>query len=208
MGWTRKPLMRALALVASAALVITHWDERGAWFWLGVSLLVLNVAGILTTRSLAGHAEPPIASPWPDPRVDDQPEIGKSHRLVEFLSSPGVAEAFAQGPQIWRQVSYHEHAQVEPTTAHELAAFVWLEHDEGWAIDLGDEIKPYVDLDIEDADDPAIIVLKSHPAVADAFHGEREVYRVEERRPIGPDEFAELAARALVSHHMHAATGA
>ena len=96
--------------------------------------------------------------------------------------------------------------QFEPTTAEELAAFVWIEHDEEWAIGLGDEIKPYVDLDIDEADDPVISVLKNHPAVREAFHEDREVYRIEQRRPISTDEFAELAARALVSHHSHAAS--
>ena len=36
------------------------------------------------------------------------------------------------------------------------------------------------------------------------YTGYAEVYRVEQRRPIGTEEFAELAARALVSHHLHA----
>lgn len=97
-------------------------------------------------------------------------------------------------------MSYVYDTQLEPTTAEELAAFVWIENDEGWAIGLGDEVKPYVDLDIDEADDPVTHVLENHPAVEDAFHEDREVYRIEQRRPISTEEFAELAARALVSH--------
>ena len=82
---------------------------------------------------------------------------------------------------------------------------MWIENDEGWAIGLGDEVKPYVDLDIDETHDPLISVLKAHPAVEEAFHEDREVYRVEQRQPLSTEEFAALAARALVSHHVHVA---
>lgn len=199
--------MRVLALAALVALVLVHSDERDAWFWVGAALVVLNVGGFLATRSRAGRDERSTASHWSNGQpVDSQREDGQSHCLDEFLSLPGVAAAFGAGPQLWRQVSYLDDTQFEPTTAEELAAFVWIEHDEGWAIGLGDEIKPYVDLDIDEADDPVISVLKNHPAVREALHEDREVYRIEQRRPISTEEFAELAARALVSHHSHAAS--
>jgi hypothetical protein len=88
---------------------------------------------------------------------------------------PGVAAAFAAGPPLWRQVSYLDDTRFEPTTAAELAAFVWIENDQGWAIGLGDEVKPYVDLDMDEAHDPVIGVLENHPAVGEAFHEDREV---------------------------------
>jgi hypothetical protein len=199
--------MRSLAMAASLALVVVHWDERGAWFWVGLALVVLNVSGFLTTRSRADRGERSTASHWPDDlALDDEREGGQSHRLDDLLSLPGVAAAFATGPRLWRQVSYLDDTQFEATTAEELAAFVWIENDEGWTIGLGDEVKPYVDLDIDEAVDPVITVLKNHSAVSDAFHQDREVYRIEQRRPISTEEFAEIAARALVTHHMHAAT--
>jgi hypothetical protein len=199
--------MRSLALAASVALVVIHRDERGAWFWVGLALVVLNVGGFLTTSSRADRGERSTASHCPgDLALDSACEGRQSHRLDELLSLPVVAAAFATGPRLWRQVSYLDDTQFEPTTAEELAAFVWIENDEGWAIGLGDELKPYVDLDIDEAVDPVITVLKNHPAVSDAFHEDREVYRIEQRRPISTEEFAELAAWALVSHHMHAAT--
>jgi hypothetical protein len=184
--------MRSIALMASVGLILIHRDERGPWFWVGVALLVLNLLGFLTTRSQAaarGGAR----------------EDARSHRLEELLFLPGVAAAFASGPELWRQVSYLDDTRFEPTTAAELAAFVWIEDDQGWTIGLGDEVKPYVDLDIDEADDPVISVLEAHPAVKEAAHEDREVYRVEQRQPIGTEEFAELAARALVSHHVQAA---
>ena len=193
MEWTRSPLMRTIAVTASVALILIHRDERGAWFWVGVALLVLNLLGFLAARSRGARGG------------DGEREDARSHRLEELLSLPGVAAAFAAGPELWRQVSYLDDTQFEPTTAAELAAFVWIEDDQGWTIGLGDEVKPYVDLDIDEADDPVIRVLEAHPAVAEAVHEDRELYRIEQRQPISTEEFAELAARALVSHHVQAA---
>lgn len=207
MEWTRSWWMRTIAMAASVGLVVTHWDERDLWFWVGVALLVLNVTGLLTAGSRARRDREQLRaaeSLGVGPLVRG-PEDGESRCLAELLSVPGVAAAFAAGPQAWRQVSYLDDPPLGPTSAEELAAFVWIEHDEGWEIGLGDEVKPYLDLDLEESEDPIIEVLKAHAAVQDAYHEDREVYRVEERRPIGVEEFAELTARALVSHHVHAA---
>jgi hypothetical protein len=195
MEWTRSPLMRALALAASVSLVVVHWDDRGRWFWVGVALTVLNVLGILGARARAAGA--------PERPQEEVPDEGRSYRLDELLSVPGVAAALSTGPQVWQQVSYLDDP-LEPMPVEELVHYVWLERDHGWAIGLGDEMKPYLDLDLPEEDDPIVRVLEEHPAVDDAYHEDREVYRVEHRRPIAPEEFAELAARALVSHHVHA----
>lgn len=42
--------MRLIALMASVALVVIHWDRETAWFWVGAGLVALNVAGLLITR--------------------------------------------------------------------------------------------------------------------------------------------------------------
>ena len=182
--------MRAIALAASVGLVVIHWDTRGAWFWVGVALVVLNVAGLATrSRTVAAPAQ----------------EEGGSYRLAELLFVPGVAAALATGPELWRQVSYLDDPPLEPMPARELAAYVWVADHGDWTIGLGDELKPYLDLDLDEAEDPVIGVLRAHPAVADAWHEDREVYRVETRRRISTEDFAELAARALVSHHVHVA---
>jgi hypothetical protein len=162
----------------------------------GVALVVLNLVGLLVrrTRSAGGELS-----------ADHGPEDGESYRLADLLAVPGVAAALAAGPSQWRQVSYLDDDQFEPSTAAELAAYVWIEHDDGWAIGLGDEVKPYLDLDVDEADDPVIAVLQTHPAVGEAYHEDREVYRVEQRQPISAEEFAALAAHALVSHHVRAA---
>lgn len=200
MEWTRSPLMRAIALTASIALVVVHWEDRGTWFWVGVALTVLNLLGIWSAKARADRPDRPAGRP----QHDD--EEGGSPRLVELLSLPGVAAALAEGPPLWQQVSYLDDPMgpLEPMPVEELAEYIWLERDHGWAIGLGDELKPYLDLDVPEEDDPVVAVLKSHPAVADAYHEDREVYRVEQRGPISTEEFAELAARALVSHHVDA----
>jgi hypothetical protein len=202
MEWTRSPLMRALALAASVGLVVVHWDDRGRWFWIGVALTVLNLLGIWSAKARAGRPDRPDRPG--DPEAVDE-ESG-SHRLVELLSLPGVAAALAEGPPVWQQVSYLDDplGPLEPMPVEELAEYIWLERDHGWAIGLGDELKPYLDLDVPEEEDPVVAVLKSHPAVEDAYHEDREVYRVEQRGPISTEELAELAARALVSHHVDA----
>lgn len=200
--------MRLIALTASVALVAVHWDRKGAWFWVGVGLVALNVAGILSTRwrsaTLEGRGSPRVPSPAGSP-LDHGDGGGRSHRLDEWLSLPGVAAAFAAGPELWRQVSHVGDDQFGPMTAREVAHFVWIEEDQGWVIGLDDEVKPYLDLDVDEADDPIIRVLKAHPSVEDAFHEDREVYRLEHREPLSTEELAVLVARALVAHHVHAA---
>lgn len=184
----RSPLMRAVAVAAALLLVLTHWQERDGWFWAGLVLAALNLLALWRSRSAV---------------ADD----ASSHRLVDLLSSPGVASALAAGPQLWRQVSHLEDERFDPVPVEELAEFVWLERDhEGWSIGLGDEAKPYLDLDTDEREDPVIAVLRSHPAVHDACHEDREVYRTAQHRPLGAADFAELAARALVSHHVAAAS--
>lgn len=202
MEWTRSPWMRAIALVASLALVVTHWEGQGPWFWVGAVLVLLNLAGPARAGSRAGRS-PGDAS---DPDGGSTHREAQEHRLVDLLGSPGVAAAFAAGPRLWRQVSHLDDGQLDPMTADELAGHVWLElDDDGWTIGLDDEVKPYLDLDLDEADDPVVTVLRAHPAVGDAYHEDREVYRVEQHGPLGVDETAELAARALVAHHVHAA---
>lgn len=196
MEWTRSPVMRAVALTASVALVVVHWDDRGAWFWVGVALTLLNVVGISSARARAAR---------PDrPGPEDGAQYDGSYRLDELAGVPGVAAALAEGPPQWRQVSYLDapSGPLEPMPVEELVRYVWLEHDNGWALCVGDELKPYLDLDLPEEDDPIVRVLKEHPAVEDAYHQDREVYRVEHRRPVAAEDFAQLAARALVSHHL------
>lgn len=190
-------MARVAALVASFMLVVVHWDERGSWFWVGVALFVLNVVGLLGNGA---GSSPRIGAP--DRSVAETED--QSHRLVELLGEPGVAAAFAEGPQEWRQVSYLEDP-LEPITVEELAEHVWIEHHDGWEIGLGEELKPYLDLDVEESDDPMVAVLLADPRIVDAYHEDREVYRIEARRTVSIEELAPLVARGLVAHHVRAA---
>ena len=38
--------MRLLAIAATGALVVIHWDDRGTWFWVGSVLLLANLVGL------------------------------------------------------------------------------------------------------------------------------------------------------------------
>ncbi|MCC2593544.1 hypothetical protein LKO27_09000 [Tessaracoccus sp. OS52] len=183
------------------ALVLIYWEARGVWFWVGVVLGVGNVIGILAGRMTAGSQDTEVV------KLEDQERDSESYRLEDFLGSPGVRAALGAGPSLWQQVSYLEDEAFEPITAEELAGYVWLENHDGWEIGLDDDAKPYLDLDVDEEDDRVVSVLKSHPAVADAYHEDREVYRTELRGRISAEEFAALAARALVEHHNHARSG-
>ena len=201
MEWTRGPLVRALALAASFVLVVTHWTERDYWFWIGLALIVLNVFGLWSARrASAGGGDPETARPQ-GADIEEPVDLA----LADLLHRPGVAAAFAAGPQSWRQVSYLDDEPLDPLSVPEVAAYVWISNDDGWEIGLDDEMKPHLDLDVPEEQDPIIGVLKSHPGVTHAYHEDREVYRIEQSRPISVEEFAELAVRALVAHHVQVA---
>ena len=56
--------MRLIALMASVSLVVIHWDRESAWFWVGVGLVALNVAGLLITRFGKSAASRDATSPY------------------------------------------------------------------------------------------------------------------------------------------------
>lgn len=192
--------MRAAALAASLYLVIAYADERGTWFWVGLLLVVLNVTGLVAqVRSRARAAQP--VQPAPDLDAD-------SVRLVDVLGDPAVVSAWATAPDHWAQVAYLDDPSGphEPASAAGLAAFVWLVRDgEEWQVAVGDEVKPYLDLDAAEDEDAILAVLRSHPAVAEAWHEDREVYVVRPHHSLPLDRFARLAARALASGQVAAA---
>lgn len=179
--------MRTVAVAASMALIVRYWDERGGLFWLGTALLALNVVGLLASRAAD---------------VETRAE-SEAQRLSDLLHVPGVAAAFAAGPRHWRQVSYLDEP-MDPAAVDELAGFMWVEKDDGWTLAVEDEVKPYVDLDVEEARDPVLRVLEAHPAIGSAWHEDREVYRAMASRRITLEDFAALAARAVVAHHLEA----
>jgi hypothetical protein len=196
-----------IAGIAAISLVVVHWSERDVWFWLGLTALVLNLLGWVVNRSslgtgLDGQAPAQGQSLLRGPSTDGE---SFEYSLAELFKFPGVVAAFKAGPHLWRQVSYLDES-FDPASPYELAEFMWIENDGEWAIGLGDEVKPFLDLDVDETDDPLLDVLRSHPFVKDAYHEDREVYRIEQRQRISTEVFAELAARALVAHHTSAAT--
>lgn len=203
MGWTRSPWMRLLALAAGVALVVTELGERGAFFWLGIVIIVLNVLALVAlVPAGSGSVTAPVAA---DRTESAHEEVDVT--LAELRDLPGVARALAAAPPQWRQVTYFDDS-FDPTDLSWLADYVWItSEDGGWGLGLGDEVKPYVDLDVDESDDPALAVLTADPRVADAYHEDREVYRVETRAPMTTEEFAVLAIEALTAHHLRAAGG-
>ena len=200
--WTRHPLTRAAALAASVYLVIAYADERSTWFWAGIVLTVLNLVGILARAGSSSPARPRDASPLVvDPDTT-------SARLSELLDDPSVASAWATAPPEWVQVAYLDDpaGPLGPVPARGLADFVWLAREGlDWQVSVGDEVKPYLDLDAPDEGDPILRILRTHPAVVEAWHEDREVYVLRPSHELPLDRVARLAARALATGQVEAA---
>ncbi len=199
MEWTRSPLMRVLAFAAGVALVLLNRDERGGFFWLGIAVIVLNGIG-LAALGLARDRQSRTVEAGRE--LDEPVEVDVT--ISELRHLPEVAQALAAAPAQWRQVTYFDH-HFDATDLAWLSEYAWVTTEDGdWTLGLGDEVKPFVDLDVDEADDPALAVLAADPRVLRARHEEREVYRVETREAMTSGEFAALAIRALVAHHRQA----
>ena len=201
--------MRLVALAAGVALVALNWDEKGGLFWVGVAVVVLNAAALELQRAATLPASPPDATSGDSsaqdtsPAVDPAPEVDAT--ISDLLHLPAVAEALAQAPSHWRQVTYFDQA-FDPVPLTDLVDHVWvLDDEDGWSMALGDEVKPLVDLDVEESDDAALAVFVADARVSDAPAEDREVYRVETSTPLTTDDFAVLAVRALTAQHLQAA---
>lgn len=186
-------MVRAAAIAASIYLVATHADRLDEWFWAGLVLLVMNAVSLVA--QVRARSRQPRG---PEPREGDDV------RLADLLTDHSVAVAWATAPEWWEQVAHLEE-DLGPVFARELAEFVWITVDgDEWSIGLGDEVKPYVDLDAPEDRDAVLTVLRAHPAVAEAWHEDRELYVVRTALPLEQDRFARLAARALASGHNEA----
>jgi hypothetical protein len=131
-------------------------------------------------------------------------EPGVDATIAELLDRPAVAAAWSARPDVWRQVSYIEEGDDLATPAEDVAESIWITSDdeEGeWSVSVGDELKPLLDLDVDEDEDPLVLTLRSHPAVAEAGHMDREVYVATLRAPLTLDEFTVLAIRGLLAHH-------
>lgn len=205
MDWTRSLAARLAALLAATALLAVHWSDRGTWFWVGATLFVLNLLGLAHSRAngSASDSGPPRLGPHAmAPTRAGEPNEG-TEVILGHLDVPEVVAAFEEGPDDWVQVSYLDDEQLGSVSWRFIAEYVWLEFDGQWSVGLGDEVKPYLDLDMNPEDDPLLSVLRTHSAVREAWHEDREVYAIEQRAPMTVRDFAELVARALVAHQRY-----
>jgi len=201
--------MRLIALAAGVALIALNWDDKGGLFWVGVAVVALNAAALAVQRAsspITRPAEPPVPTTPPrDPQPDHDlgPEVDAT--ISDLLHLPAVAEALAEAPSRWRQVTYFDQT-FDPVPLTDLVDHVWvLDDEDGWSMALGDEVKPLVDLDVDESDDAALAVFLADARVSDAYHEDREVYRVETSTSLTTEEFAVLAVRALTAQHLQAA---
>ena len=201
MDWTRSLGARLVALLAATALVAVHWSDRGPWFWVGATLLVLNLVGLAHGSANGSASESGARTPGLEAKASTRAR--EPHDVTEVilghLDLPEVVAAFEEGPDEWVQVSHLDH-QLESVSWRFIAENVWLELDGQWSIGLGEEVKPYLDLDMDPESDPIVSTLRTHPAVRDAWHEDREVYVIEQGAPMPVRDVGVLVARALVAH--------
>lgn len=220
MQWARSNTFRGLVVGMLVVFVVIQGTER-AWVWLGIgtALLVLNL--VSWRRQHGRGATHPQAAPRHAPSRHATTRAstcllmpdGVDATLSELLERSPVQQAWNTGPAVWRQVSYLEDRDDLELRADEVADYVWIStyDDETiaqtqahWAVGVGDELKPLLDLDVPEEEDPLVAMLASHPSVAEAVHSDREQYHVVLRAPITLDDMAALAARGLIAHHLDA----
>lgn len=201
-------MTRAAALAASVYLVIAYAEERSLFFWVGLVLMALNVAGILAqARSSRSRALPEPVRADPD---------ATSARLSELLHDPAVAAGWAAAPAYWVRVTdpddpdnrHDPTGDVVPASvlARHVRVALEVAEESEWHVVVEATAQPFLDLDATDDDDAVLGVLRAHPLVAEARHEERGVYVVRLHRAVALDRFARLAARALAAGQVHAAS--
>ena len=198
--WTRHPLTRAAALAASVYLVIAYAGERSFFFWVGLVLAALNLAGILAQARSSRRGAPP-GPVRADPDAD-------SARLSELMHDAAVTTAWATAPTHWVQVTEPDGSggPGRVVAAQELAHFARVARvGITWRVDVEAGLWPFLDLDATEQDDVILGVLRAHPIVVGVRREDRGTYVVEPRHEITMDRFARLAARALATGQVTAA---
>lgn len=201
-------MTRAAALAASVYLVIAYAGERSLFFWVGLVLVALNVAGILAqARSSRSRARPEPVRADPD---------ATSARLSELLHDPAVAAGWATAPAYWVRVTDPDDpdGRHDPTDdvvpaavlARHVRVALQVAEESEWHVVVEAAAQPFLDLDATDGDDAVLGVLRAHPLVAEARHEQRGVYVVRLHRAVALDRFARLAARALAAGQVQAAS--
>ena len=74
--------------------------------------------------------------------------------------------------------------------------------DDGvWSFSVGEELKPLVDLDAPEQDDPVLLTLREEPRISRAYHQDRELYRAEVSSALEVEAAAALFLHALTRAH-------
>ncbi|PPK92203.1 hypothetical protein CLV92_11665 [Kineococcus xinjiangensis] len=134
--------------------------------------------------------------------------------LSSFGTDPVFAAAQRSCPPLWRNCLLAEYDDVaDPSeldiAVEELLPLAWIARaGTGWALSVADAWKAFVDLRLDEEEDPAIDVLRGHPGVIEARHEHTEVYSWTTRAAMTPAEAAALGLRALAAGHRHAAAAA
>ena len=134
-----------------------------------------------------------------------QPDVAEVS-LADVRDLPRVAAAIAAAPSEWRGTTWAYGDEDEPVDAsaslEELLDWIWVAADDGvWSLSLGEELKPLVDLDADEEDDPVLVTLLEEPRVRRAYHEDRELYCVEVASPLSAEDAAALFLRALTRGH-------
>ena len=125
--------------------------------------------------------------------------------LADLRHLPRVAAAIAAAPSEWRgtTMAYDEDDPVDASLPlEELLAWMWVGADSGvWNFSVGEELKPLVDLDADEEDDPVLATLLEEPRVSRAYHEDRELYCAEVSAALSPEDAGALFLRALTRGH-------
>ncbi|MBT0770242.1 hypothetical protein KIH74_14975 [Kineosporia sp. J2-2] len=137
-----------------------------------------------------GDVVPELAPPEPEPGLDP------ADTLLGKLYSPEVAAARAACPSRWVGLPEGLDDDDLTFTTEEVCAEVGFgPGEEGeWSLFLHDGIRPVVDVEVRDEDDPLLRTLLSHPLVVQAEHSDRELY---EWSTVGAPSEGEMAALVL-----------
>ena len=126
--------------------------------------------------------------------------------LADVRDLPRVAAAIAAAPSEWRGTTWAYRDEDEPLDASasldEVLEWALVMADDGrWDFSVADELKPLIDLDADDEDDPVLATLLEEPRIGRAYHEDRELYCAEVTSPLTVEEAAALFLRALTRGH-------
>ncbi len=84
----------------------------------------------------------------------------------------------------------------------EILEWIWVTADDGmWSFSVGEQLKPLVDLDADEEDDPVLVTLLGEQRVVRANHEDRELYCAEVTSALSVEDATALFLRALTRGH-------